>query len=143
MAASCGWFPPCQPSRCRSFPAMARRSAWSRLSEPHLLQLRLKDLKLKIAGTWLEDCLEILHEDLAGRGIRLRPHVWRSDEWFSPDNTPGIAIPFYLAHPRLMQLERKMMGDVEGGSVADCLRILRHETGHVLQHAYKLHRRRR
>ena len=39
-----------------------------------------------------------------------------SDEWFSPDDTPGIAIPFYLAHPRLMRLERKMIIDVEGGT---------------------------
>ena len=45
------------------------------------------------------------------------PHVWISDEWFSPDNVPGIAIPFYLAHPRLMRLERSQMLEVEGGTV--------------------------
>ena len=65
------------------------------------------------------------------------------NEWFSPDDTPGIAIPFYLAHPRLMRLERKMIIDVEGGTVPECMRILRHEAGHVVQHAYQLHRRRR
>src|SRR5207248_9879463 len=64
-------------------------------------------------------------------------------EWFSPDNTPGIAIPFYLAHPRLMRLERKMIIEVEGGTQSECMRILRHEAGHVVQHAYQLHRRRR
>ncbi len=52
------------------------------------------------------------------RGLRIRPHAWISDEWFSPDDTPGIAIPFYLAHPRLMRLERKMIIDVEGGTRA-------------------------
>ena len=46
----------------------------------------------------------------------MRPHAWISSEWFSPDNTPGIAIPFYLAHPRLMRLEQKMIIDVEGGT---------------------------
>jgi hypothetical protein len=71
------------------------------------------------------------------------PHAWISDEWFSPDDTPGIGIPFYLAHPRLMQLERKMILDVEGGTVPECMRILRHEAGHVVQVAYQLHRRRR
>ena len=66
------------------------------------------------------------------------PHAWLSDEWFSPDNTPGIAIPFYLAHPRLMRLERRQILEVEGGTASECLRILRHETGHVVQHAYRL-----
>ena len=35
-----------------------------------------------------------------------------------------------------MRLERKMIIDVEGGTRAECMRILRHEAGHVMQHAY-------
>jgi hypothetical protein len=35
------------------------------------------------------------------------------------------------------------MIDVEGGTVPECMRILRHETGHVVQVAYQLHRHRR
>ena len=58
-------------------------------------------------------------------------------------STPGIAIPFYLAHPRLMKLEKKMMLDVEGGTWSECMAILRHEAGHAVQHAYQLQRRRR
>ena len=42
-----------------------------------------------------------------------------------------------------MRLERKMMADVEGGTVPECMRILRHEAGHVVQHSYQLQRRRR
>ena len=94
-------------------------------------------------GTWLEDCLGRLHDELGQRGLRVRPHAWIGEEWFTPDDTPGIAIPFYLAHPRLMRLERKQILDVEGGSVAECQRILRHEAGHVVQAAYRLQRRRR
>ena len=63
-------------------------------------------------------CLRALQDELEQRGLRVRPHAWISNEWFSPDTTPGIAIPFYLAHPRLMRLERKMIIDVEGGTVA-------------------------
>jgi Putative zinc-binding metallo-peptidase len=122
---------------------MPRRFAWASLPDEELLQLRLKDLKVTIEGTWLERCLEELHEELAERGLRIQPHAWMSNEWFSPDDTPGIAIPFYLAHPRLMRLERKMIIDVEGGTVPECMRILRHEAGHVLQVAYQLQRRRR
>ncbi len=122
---------------------MARRFAWASLPDEQLLQLRLKDLKIAIEGTWLEACLDNLYEELDQRGLRVRPHAWLSDEWFSPDNTPGIAIPFYLAHPRLMRLERKKILDVEGGTERECMRILRHEAGHVVQHAYALQRRRR
>jgi hypothetical protein len=119
-----------------------RKYPWAALSDEELLELRFKDLKLTISGTWLEDCMLALHEELAASGLRVRPHAWISSEWFSPDNTPGIAIPFYLAHPRLTRLERKMIIDVEGGTWAECMAILRHEAGHVVQHAYALARRR-
>ncbi|HEX4411578.1 MAG TPA: putative zinc-binding metallopeptidase [Xanthobacteraceae bacterium] len=107
------------------------------------MEVRLKDLKVTVEGTWLEKCLRALNEELDEHRIRVRPHAWISSEWFSPENTPGIAIPFFLAHPRLMQLEKKMMFEVEGGTVTDCMRILRHECGHVVTHAYLLHHRRR
>ena len=122
---------------------MPRRFAWTSLPDEELLQLRLRDLEVTVEGTWLERCLGELHDELEQRGIRVRPHAWISDEWFSPDSTPGIAIPFYLTHPRLVRLERKKIIDVEGGAVPECMRILRHEAGHVLQHSYQLQRRRR
>jgi Putative zinc-binding metallo-peptidase len=122
---------------------MARRFAWTSWPDDRLLQLRLKDLRVTIEGTWLEGRLHALYDELDQRGLRVRPHAWLSDEWFSPEATPGIAIPFYLAHPRLMRLERKMIGDVEGGALSECMRILRHEAGHVVQHSYQLQRRRR
>ncbi|MBL8893924.1 MAG: putative zinc-binding metallopeptidase, partial [Rhizobiales bacterium] len=122
---------------------MPRRYPWASLPDRELLKLRIKDLKLSLNGTWLEDCVAELHEELARRDIRVRPHAWLADEWFSSVETPGIAIPFYLAHPRLIRLERKKILDVEGGTRGECMRILRHETGHVLQHSYNLQRRRR
>ena len=121
---------------------MPHKFAWASLPDEELLQVRLKDLKVRIEGTWLEDCLGDLNDELDQRGLRIKPHAWISSEWFSPDDTPGIGIPFYLAHPRLTRLERKMIIDVEGGTVPECMRILRHEAGHVIQHAYRLHRRR-
>ena len=66
-----------------------------------------------------------------------------SDEWFSPDGVPGVAIPFYLAHPRLERLERAHMLEVEGGTPEWCMSILRHEAGHAIDNAYKLRQRRR
>jgi len=106
------------------------------------MQLRLRDLGVTVEGTWLADCVSELHGELDARHIRLHPHVWISDEWFSPANVPGFAIPFYLAHPRLMKLERQQLLEVEGGTHTECMQIMRHECGHAIQHAFQLHRRR-
>jgi hypothetical protein len=72
------------------------------------------------------------------RGLRFRPRYWLSDEWFTPDGVAGVAIPYYLAHPRLAKLELAQMLEVEGGDPASCLRILRHEVGHALDNAFQL-----
>ena len=82
-----------------------------------------------------------IRRDLQRRGMRFRPHVWLSEEWFSPDGVPGIAVPFYMAHPRLMRLERQFMDEVEGGNANWLTRILRHEIAHALDNAYRLRRR--
>jgi Putative zinc-binding metallo-peptidase len=120
-----------------------KRVPWGNWSNDRLLDVRLCDLGVSVEGSWLQELVDKLHSELDRRHIRCRPHVWLSDEWFSPDGIPGIAVPFYLAHPRLMRLERSQMLEVEGGTSRECMRILRHETGHALQHAYDFHRRRR
>jgi hypothetical protein len=121
----------------------ARRLWWSDLSDEQLLDVRMCDLDLRLEGTRVADCVQRVYEDLQNRGLTLNPHVWLSSEWFSPDGVPGIAVPFYLAHPRLMKLEEKQILEVEGGTTSSCLRILRHEAGHCLDTAYRLHRRKR
>jgi hypothetical protein len=115
---------------------------WETLSDDQLLSLRFCDLELSIAGTELEPAIERLYRELGNRGIRFRPHCWLAQEWFSPDGIPGIAIPFYLAHRRLMSLERRFMREVEGGNRNWLMRILRHEAGHAIDSAYRLRRRR-
>src|SRR5438552_15087427 len=111
---------------------MSYRFPWHRLTDEHLLEMRICDLPIKIRRSFLEPHITRLYDELNARGIRFKPHVWLSEEWFSPDGVPGIAIPFYLAHPRLMQLERKQMLEIEGGTDTECVRILRHEAGHAL-----------
>jgi len=116
---------------------------WARLRDEELLDLRICDLGLRIEGTPLERRIARLHQELRMRRLRFRPHCWLSDEWFSPEGVPGIGIPFYLAHPRLARLERKQVLEVEGGTKEWCMRILRHEAGHAIDTAYRLHRRRK
>ena len=114
---------------------------WTTLSDEKLLEVRMCDLGLTIAGTELDLRIAQLGAELDARGLMFRPHYWLSDEWFTPDGVPGIAIPFYLAHPRLAKLERAEMLEVEGGDPESCLRILRHEAGHAIDNAYQLQRR--
>jgi hypothetical protein len=113
------------------------------MSDEQLLSLRFCDLKLKIERSPVAKRVRRLYRELDKRQIGFRPHVWLSEEWFSPDGVPGIAVPFYLAHPRLERLERRMMRNVEGGSAESAMRILRHEAGHAIDTAYRLRRRKR
>ena len=117
--------------------------AWTRLSDEQLLSLRFCDLGLTIESSPIQRRVDRLYSELEGRGIPVRPHVWLSEEWFSPDGIPGIAVPFYLAHPRLEKLERHIMREVEGGNARWFMRILRHEAGHAVDNAYRLRRRKR
>ncbi len=89
---------------------------WVRLPDEELLDWRVCDLGIEIEGTALERNIERLYGELAVRGISFRPHCWLSDDWFSPEGVPGVAIPFYMAHPRLARLERSQMLEVEGGT---------------------------
>ena len=132
-------------SRTRSRRARRRlsESRLAGLSDEELLGLRMCDLGVEIEGTSLQERIQQLYEELEARDVRFRPHFWLSDEWFSPDGVPGIAIPFYLAHPRLMRLERRQVLEVEGGTREWCMQILRHEAGHAIDTAYRLRRTRR
>jgi len=113
------------------------------LSDEELLKLRICDLPLSISGTWLEDCVQQLYDELAEKGIHFKPACYLADEWLTPEHEPVIGLPFYLAHPALIKLEKKMMLEVEGGTRETCMKLLRHEAGHALCYAYQLHRRKK
>jgi hypothetical protein len=113
------------------------------LSDDELLQMRICDLKLKIPGTELESRIQTFYSELTAKGIAFKPLCYLGDEWFCPEGCATIAIPFYLAHPRLKRLEEKMMMEVEGGAEAWCMSLLRHEMGHVLNHTYLLEKEKR
>jgi hypothetical protein len=114
---------------------------WTTLSDDKLLEVRMCDLHVSIEGTDLEQRIAQLNAELEARGLVFKPHYYLSDEWFTPDGVPGIAIPFYLAHARLAKLEQNEMLEVEGDDAEACLRILRHEAGHAIDNAYQLRRR--
>ncbi len=90
--------------------------------------------------TVVESRARRVFDELAERGITTTPSIWLSEEWFNPDGVNGFAIPFYLVHPRLIRLERKLMLEAEGVAERECVRILRHETGHAIDEAFQLFR---
>jgi hypothetical protein len=117
------------------------RHDWADLDDEALLDVRMADLPLTIGGT-LAERIEQFRGELESRGLRFPVHFYLSDEWFTPDGATAIAVPFYLAHPRLAKLEEAQMLEVEGGEHEWCMRILRHEAGHAIDNAYRLRLRR-
>lgn len=117
-------------------------ATWPDLPDEQLLDARMADLPLAIEGT-LADRIAQLRAELHERGLTFPLHFYLADEWFTPDKATAIAVPFYLAHPRLEKLEEAQMLEVEGGDHDACMRILRHEAGHAIDNAYRLRRRAR
>ncbi len=115
---------------------------WTDLPDEELMKLRLTDLPVRLEGTVVETRIAQLRAELDARGLKFPLHFYFSDDWFTPDGTAAMAVPFYLAHPRLERLEKAQMLAVEGGEHEWCMRILRHEAGHVIDNAYKLRLRR-
>jgi len=128
------------PKRLRpSTKARRRRFWWAGLPYEELLDLRISELGLSIEGTALEHRVDQLHNELSRAGLRFKPYVWLSTDWFTPDGVTGFALPFFLAHRRLARIEHQQMFEVEGGNHDWCMKLLRHETGHAIDNAYRLH----
>jgi len=113
---------------------------WASWSDEKLLDLPICRLGVSLENGFLSKQIDQLYTELEGKHLGFRPHFWISNEWFTPDGVPGIAVPFYLAHPRLVKLELAQMLEVEGGTPEWCMRILRHEAGHAIENAYRIRR---
>ena len=103
----------------------------------NLLQNRIKDLQLHLKETPLERYIQQLYEELAEKGISLRPECYLSDQWGCPSEVPVIGIPFYLADPNLHAIEDRLGAGTE--NEREIMMYLRHEAGHALCYAYKLY----
>ncbi len=104
-----------------------------------LLGRRISELGLSLRGSRIERLVNCLYEELAAKGVRFRPPVYLSDQWGCPDGTPLIGVPFYLVDDRLGRIEAEMSGELE--SDGDAMRYLRHECGHAINYAFRIHAR--
>jgi hypothetical protein len=127
--------------KARPGPRPLKRRDLASLTDRELLSCRFCDLPVDLTNTPVARRVKRLFAELDLRGIKCKPAVWLAEEWFNPDGVVGFAVPFYLAHPRLIRLERDMMLEAEGVAEGECMRILRHETGHAIDEAFLLHRR--
>jgi hypothetical protein len=116
---------------------------WDKLPDDEIMKIRVRDLNLQIQGSELEPLINRLYEELDAHGINFHPSCYLADEWFCPEKVPIIGIPFCLAHPRLKQIEHKMLYEVEGGTEESCMKLLRHECGHALNYAYDIYKKTR
>jgi hypothetical protein len=133
-----------EPAKPRRAPSRRRPEPkpidWEKITDEELLAKRICDLPLKLEGTEIEERINVVYGDLEAKGIKFFPKVYLGDEWFSPEGDPVISIPFYLAHARLIRLERNRVLDAEGATRSSFLRLLRHEMGHALDHAFKIYK---
>lgn len=101
------------------------------ISYQKFLMTRICDLKLDLYE-YLGPCLKRLKKELERHRICVWPDFYFGNEWGCTNKRISISIPFYLATPELRELE----GDVPTNE--EIIKILRHETGHAVNYAYKL-----
>lgn len=110
----------------------------SSLTTSDLLNLNLNELKGLRPIILLKKALKEVSAELASKLPFMSVTYYPSNEWFCADGTTAIAVPFYLYHERLYQLEIEMMGESFEKNFIQLKKILRHEIGHAVDNAYQL-----
>lgn len=110
----------------------------SKLSDRQLELLPMSALPMN-TPSWVHFQLERFLANLASQELLLNVGFYWGDEWFVPDGSNQISIPFFLSHPRLAEYEESRMGErAEGLKPWDFSSLLRHEAGHVFEHAFSV-----
>ncbi len=114
---------------------------WVNLSDDELLERRISTLGLQLEATPIQPLVQQLHAELSQKGLAFLPPCHIGDEWFVPVGIPAIFVPFFLAHDRLRQLERKIILEVEGDRPEWFMQLIRHEAAHAYAYAYQFYRK--
>ena len=103
-----------------------------------LLSSRICDLTLKVEDV-LFDCLAQVTSELRARGITFIPAYYLGDDDFwTADRATSVNVPWYLANALLWQLVNDHLFEYTRDEV---LMYLRHETGHAINYAFELWKR--
>lgn len=116
--------------------ALSRKNRRVReLSFQALLNKKVGDLDLRPEDA-LRECLIQLRHELSENSVEFFPHFYFGDEpWGCIDKTGSVEIPFYLASNSLRRIGEKYYLSYTKDEI---MMILRHETGHAINYAYKL-----
>lgn len=107
------------------------------VAKHELLNTRICDLDLRIEGL-LARCINKLDKELTHKGLRFRPEYYFGESWGCVDRTISIEVPFYMAQPELIRLEKKYSERNENKH--ELMMTLRHEYGHAINYAYELYK---
>lgn len=110
------------------------------LNSKDLLKCPINKLGLNFNSLPHKQEIKRLQNNLRKRKINFNPLIWLSDEWYCPEGKSSIAIPFTLIHPRLIELEKKYLGHCEGENSEEFYKLLVHECGHAIDHAFKFNK---
>jgi hypothetical protein len=103
-----------------------------------LLSTRICDLQLQPEGV-LAECIEQVTTELHDRGVNFMPSYYLGDDDFwTSDRAISVNVPWYLSNAVLWQLVNDHLFEY---SRSEVLMYLRHETGHALNYAFELWRR--
>jgi hypothetical protein len=103
------------------------------------LRTRVRDLPIKELPKRYMDAIVDVEKELIGANLNhLEIDYFIADEWFCPDGSTSVAIPFWLTTKRLTKIEKSIIGKVEGETVKEFKMLLRHEIGHCIEHAFRL-----
>jgi len=106
-----------------------------------LINKRICDLNLTLDNSFIPDLTTRLFKELNRVSLNhFHPKIYIGDDWFCPENSMRISVPFYLLSPELKLLEKLKVGYVEGGTKTEAMKLLRHEAGHCFFHAYQLNK---
>jgi hypothetical protein len=104
-----------------------------------LLSTRVCNLDLEPQGV-LADCIAQVASEVRAKGITFLPSYYLGeDDFWTADRATSVNIPWYLANAVLWRLVNDHLFEY---SRTEVLMYLRHETGHALNYAFELWRRR-
>jgi hypothetical protein len=114
------------------------RSVDREVGHQKLLSTRICDLQLQPEGV-LAECIEQVTSEVRARGVNFIPSYYLGDDDFwTSDRAISVNVPWYLANAVLWQLVNDHLFEY---SRSEVLMYLRHETGHALNYAFELWRR--
>lgn len=113
-----------------------KESKLDKYSKEELLRQKISSLELKLPQKYRSEITR-LNQLLIKKKIYWKPHYWLSNEWFSPDGVGGIAIPFVLASPKLIELEKYRTRKGIHSQIADLPKDVERKIIKVVKNTYR------